>query len=188
MTRKYVSKMLSDLKLSQLCLSRLCRTSNVRINRFLNGSLELHPEEMLRLSAVLNACLSMQKGTERLATNYPINWNQSVDVVEQKVEERQNVEGSDFAFCGDIDFSSECPTLLFAIPKDILRSLIEGGPGRSVRIEFHEVAKLLMRIVENPDTSEINREEAKALLKIAADSSYSAEADREVINHLLALK
>ena len=145
MNREYVSKMLSDLKLSQLCLSRLCRTSNVRINRFLNGSLELHPEEMLRLSTVLSACLSMQKGTESLATNYPINWNQSVDAVEQKVEECRHVEGSDFDFLGDLDFSGECPALVFATPKDTLKSLMEGGPGRFIRIEFQEVANLLNR-------------------------------------------
>jgi hypothetical protein len=150
----------------------------------LNGSLELHPEEMLRLSAVLSACLSMQKGTERVAANYPINWNQSIEVVEQKVEGCPDVN-LDFDFLGDLDFSGESPALVFSIPRDILQSLMQYGPGKFVRIEFHEVAKLLMRIVENPDTSELNREEAKALLKIAADSSYSAEADREVVNRLL---
>jgi hypothetical protein len=108
-------------------------------------------------------------------------------VIKQKAEGSYE-DNSDFDFLGDLDFSGESPALVFAIPRDILQSLIQGGPGKFIRIEFHEVAKLLMRIVENPDTSDLNREEAKSLLKIAADSSYSTDADREVINHLLASK
>jgi hypothetical protein len=154
---------LRQLGMTQLCLSRLARVSNVRLSRFLGGSLELRPDEMDRLAATLHNCFMIQKGDGRLASsNLPIDWDRMV------VSDESTVGDVGFEFEGDFDFCLDRhPVLSILIPLDTLKSLVSAGPTRFLKITQSEVVGLLGLIARNPNTSEDNRAAAQSLLDLS---------------------
>jgi hypothetical protein len=151
------------LGMTQLCLSRLARVSNVRLSRFLGGSLELRPDEMDRLAATLHNCFMIQKGDGRLASsNLPIDWDRMV------ISDESTVGDASFEFEGDFDFCLDRhPVLSVLIPLDTLKSLVSAGPSRFLKITQSEVVTLLGLVVRNPNTSEDNRVAAENLLELS---------------------
>ncbi len=71
------------LGMTQLCLSRLARVSNVRLSRFLGGSLELRADEMSRIESVLTTCTQTENGTnDHLCEFLPVDWSRVASIKE----------------------------------------------------------------------------------------------------------
>jgi hypothetical protein len=184
MHRDHALNLMTDLHLTQLCLSQIAHISTSRLSRFLGGSLELNSEEALRLSQALCACWTIQNGPERLAENLPINWDECADEVKQKIAADPNAvrEGwNDFA--GDVEFfpSEECAALTLAIPHSALIELMESS-NKFIKIGRGEFLNLLKIKIENPETSVLTREASKKLLSyVPGLEGPDAESMKEIL-------
>ncbi|MGB6496351.1 MAG: hypothetical protein WBF09_05095 [Candidatus Acidiferrum sp.] len=179
MHRDHVSKLMDDLRLTQLVLVQLTQISAPKLSRFLNGSLDLDAEETLRLSKALSACWFVQNGLERLSESLPVNWNDSLDLVKEKMAaDPEAVRDGWNDFEADVEFFSEreIAALTIAVPLSAMIELME-SPDKFIKIGRGEVLHLFKLKLENPETPVHDCEAIKNLLTFVPELE-SEDAER----------
>jgi transcriptional regulator with XRE-family HTH domain len=162
-----IAQDLRALGMSQTNLARLSHVSPDRLSRFLNESLNLRPDEVDRLTNVLQKCARLESGDGRLGTfKIPIDWDRMI--LNPAATDDQSSDIAQFEFEGDIDFTLDRhPVLTVLLPLDVLKSLVSAGPSRFLKITQSEVVALLGLIVRNPETSDDNKVAAQSLLDLS---------------------
>jgi transcriptional regulator with XRE-family HTH domain len=74
-----IAQDLRALGMSQVNLARLSRVTTDRLSRFLSGSLELRPDEVGRLTKVLQDCSRLESGDGLLGSlKIPVDWDRMI--------------------------------------------------------------------------------------------------------------